>query len=198
MFRVYEMFIGPFDQDAPWDMNGIEGVKRFLEKVWRIFDPVIASAAKQSLQKIATSSRRTVGASRNDRIDTLLHQTIKKVTDDIGAMHFNTAVSAMMIFVNEATDEFVVAIGAQRAVPLSIAESFLKILAPFAPHLTEELWHRLGHTTTIHRESWPTYDPKKIVAETFELVVQVNGKVRDRLIVASNISEQEAATLALA
>ena len=95
----------------------------------------------------------------------------------------------MMIFVNEATD-----LGLDQ----TQKEAFLKLLAPFAPHLTEELWHVLGHTTTIHREPWPTYDPKKIITETFELVVQVNGKVRDRLTVASGITEEEATERALA
>ncbi len=123
------------------------------------------------------------------RIDILLHQTIKKVSDDIEAMRFNTAVSAMMILANEAME-----VGLDQ----KQKEIFLKLLAPFAPHLAEEMWHQLGHTTTIHREPWPTYDQQKIIADTFELVIQVNGKVRDRITVASDISEEEAKHLALA
>lgn len=172
VFRTYEMFIGPFDADAPWDTNGIEGVKRFLEKVWRMFE-----------------GRREGGVGRSDEIETLYNQTVKKVGEDIEAMRFNTAVSALMIFANVAADQ-------KLSAPM--AEGFLKILAPFAPHVAEELWSRLGHTTTIHRESWPTFNPFKIVASTFELVIQVNGKVRDRMTVASDITEAEATALAFA
>jgi leucyl-tRNA synthetase len=175
VFRMYEMFIGPFDQDAPWDTNGIEGVKRFLEKVWKIFD---------------------VGAQGNaplpEEVETLLHQTIKKVGDDIESMNFNTAVSAMMILTNALTD-----LGAEK-VSSDHRSILLKILAPFAPHMAEELWSQMGEKGSIHRASWPAYDASKLVASTFELVIQVNGKVRDRVTVSSDISEEEATKQALA
>ncbi|MFA5186095.1 MAG: leucine--tRNA ligase [Patescibacteria group bacterium] len=188
VFRLYQMFIGPFDADAPWDTHGIEGVKRFLEKVWRLFEVSTGPAP-------ATASRTDqLGADREDAaagspVETLLNQTIKKVGEDIDGMHFNTAISAMMILVNGLGEG-----------PLDkhTAESLLKLLAPFAPHLSEELWHRLGNKTSIHREPWPTYDPAKCVAATFELVVQVNGKVRDKMTVATDISEDEAKKFALA
>lgn len=170
VFRMYEMFIGPFDADAPWDTNGIEGVKRFLEKVWRMYE---STEFVKSLPETA---------------ETLLHKTIKKVGDDIEGMHFNTAVSAMMILVNE--------LSAQPMTQFA-AESFLKILAPYAPHITDELWHKIGHDTSIHVAVWPTYDESKLEASTFELVVQVNGKVRDKMTVSSNISEAEATKNAL-
>jgi leucyl-tRNA synthetase len=173
VFRVYEMFMGPFDQPVPWDTNGIEGVKRFLDKVWRLFE-------------------RAQGAERGAQgdIETLYHQTVKKVSEDIEAFGFNTAVSALMVLTNEFAkvgyvhDEFV--------------EGYLKILAPFAPHLAEEIWSKIGKTTSIHKEPWPSFEASKAVSATFELVIQVNGKVRDRIQVPSDISEEEAKAKALA
>lgn len=173
VFRIYEMFIGPFDADVPWDTRGIEGVRRFLEKVWRMF----------------TTKDEVRGTKYDIGLETLLNRTIKKVGEDIETLNFNTAVSAMMILANAMADA--------ESVPTAAAESFVKILAPFAPHMTEEIWSRMGHTTSIHLEPWPTYDPKKIVAATFELVVQVNGKVRDRLTVETDIGEEEAKAKAL-
>lgn len=171
VFRVYQMFIGPFDQDAPWDTHGIEGVKRFLEKIW----------------KLCTTN--VDGPFKAGGTETLLHQTIKKVGEDIEDMHFNTAVSALMILVNGL---------AEQPIDPQTAETLLKLLAPFAPHLAEELWHKLGHETSIHREAWPNYDPAKCVAATFELVVQVNGKVRDKFEAPTDIPEEEAKAKALA
>ena len=179
VFRLYQMFIGPFDADAPWDTHGIEGVKRFLEKVWRMFENVGAGSPRPGAETAPLPSE----------IETLLHQTIKKVGEDIDGMHFNTAVSAMMILVN--------GLG-EGPLDKATAEALAKILAPFTPHLAEELWHKLGHETTIHREPWPTYDPAKCVAETFELVIQVNGKVRDKMEVPADISEDDAKAKALA
>jgi len=172
VFRVYQMFIGPFDQDAPWDTHGIEGVKRFLEKVWKLCTTNVDGPF-------------SVGG----EVEILLHQTIKKVSEDIEGMHFNTAVSALMILVNSLLE---------KSIDTQTVETLLKLIAPFAPHLAEELWHKLGHETTIHREAWPTYDPAKCVAATFELVIQVNGKVRDKIVVSADIAEEEAKKLALA
>jgi len=175
VFRTYEMFIGPFDADAPWDTRSIEGVRRFLDKVWRLYQEKEMQNAKFKM---------TI------ELETLLNQTIKKVGDDIESMDFNTAVSAMMILENALSDA--------GTVPADAKEAFLKILAPFAPHLCEELWHRLGHETSIHLEPWPAYDPAKTKTKTFELVVQVNGKVRDKMVVPTDIAEEEAKKLALA
>ncbi len=186
VFRLYEMFIGPFDADAPWDTNGIEGVKRFLEKIWRLFSVIPAGAGIQN----QGMDSRFHGNDKQNGFETLLHQTIKKVGDDIESMDFNTAVSSLMILANAMTSTAIVA--------AAVKETFLKLLAPFAPHITEELWHGLGHETSVHLEPWPTYDPSKLQSETFELVVQVNGKVRDRIIVESSISEEKARKLALA
>jgi leucyl-tRNA synthetase len=190
VFRLFEMFIGPFDADAPWDTRGIEGVKRFLEKVWRMYERVESQKSIKSIKPVN---------------ETLLNQTIKKVGEDIESLNFNTAVSALMILVNGMSDvgagssrpsaETVEGVGTP---PLQVRETFLKLLAPFAPHVAEELWQKLGHKTSIHVAEWPSYDETKLVADTFELVVQVNGKVRDRMTVPSDISEKDATDAALA
>ncbi len=170
VFRMYEMFIGPYDADAPWDTNGIEGVKRFLDKIWRLAEVL--------------SSEPWPEGPLTPELETLYHQTIKKVGEDIDAMHFNTPISALMILVNGLSDA--------KTLPRHVAEGVLKLLAPFAPHFAEELWAKMGNTTSIHLSAWPAYDPAKLVASTFELVIQVNGKVRDRITVSSDISEEEA------
>jgi len=189
VFRVYQMFIGPFDQDAPWDTHGIEGVKRFLEKVWKL---VFVIPAEAGIQK--PDSPVKLEEDKAGDVETLLNQTIKKVGEDIEAMRFNTAVSALMILVNGLSES----VGSNDHLPLQTAESLLKILAPFAPHLSDELWHKLGHTTSIHREPWPQYDPVKCVSSTFEMVIQVNGKVRDKMEVPTDISEDDAKSKAMA
>lgn len=171
VFRVYEMFIGPYDQPAPWDTNGIEGVRRFLDKVWNLFE---------SKSDVALTPE----------VETLYHQTIKKVTDGIENLQFNTCVSQMMILTN--------AFQEAGGIPVVCREGFLKILAPYAPHIAEELWEMLGHKETIHRSGWPTYDASKLVGSTFELVIQINGKVRDKMVVDTDISEDDAKAKVLA
>ncbi|MCW1892184.1 MAG: leucine--tRNA ligase [Candidatus Uhrbacteria bacterium] len=173
VFRVYMMFIGPFDQPAPWDVKGIEGVKRFLDKVWRLFE-------------IADSELRIADSG----LETIYHQSVKKISSDIETLAFNTAVSQLMVLTNAFTDA--------GGVPEEMVEGYLKLLAPFAPHLAEELWHTLGKGGSVHMSGWPTYDETKTVSASFELVIQVNGKVRDRIQVPSDISEDEAKAKALA
>jgi leucyl-tRNA synthetase len=184
VFRAYMMFIGPFDQPAPWDTNGIEGVKRFLDKVWRLFEEGIGHGA----QGIANSNA-TTQQSNNATLETIYHQSIKKISEGIEALGFNTAVSQLMILTNAFTEA--------GGVPEEMKEGYLKILAPFAPHMTEELWHRLGREGSVHVSAWPTYDESKTISSSFELVIQVNGKVRDRIQVPADISEDEAKTKAL-
>lgn len=174
VLRVYEMFMGPFDQPVPWDTNGIEGVKRFLDKVWR-------------MQEIVDSK------GENLEPPTLVHQTVKKVSEDIDTLHFNTAISALMVMANAYVTGKAVTV-----MPPNVYRIYLKLLAPFAPHLAEELWHRLGEESSIHLSAWPSYDPIKTVTSSFELVVQVNGRVRDRFRVPASISEQDAIAKALA
>jgi leucyl-tRNA synthetase len=170
VLRVYEMFMGPFDQPVPWDTNGIEGVRRFLDKAWGLF--VDGRSADVS-----------------DELETIYHQTVKKVSDGIDQLQFNTCISHMMIMTNAFTDA--------GGVPESMKRGYLQILAPFAPHIAEELWSSMGEEGSIHVSGWPQYDPLKLQAATFELVVQVNGKVRAKLTVDSDISEEEAKRKAL-
>lgn len=170
VFRMYELFMGPFDQPVPWYTNGIEGVRRFLDKVWRLFKEDGMQDAKD--------------------LETVYHQTIKKVGDDIESLGFNTAISQLMILTNAYVEA--------GAVPVNHREGYLQLIAPFAPHMAEELWSQMGKTESIHLSGWPTYDAAKTIAATFELVIQVNGKVRDKILVPSDISEQDATARALA
>ena len=170
--RTYIMFMGPFDQAVEWDTNGLVGVRRFLEKVWGLQDKI---NKKASVDK---------------KVQTLLHQTIKKVTEDIEGMRFNTAISKMMELVNEMS----------RVEQISAADYslFVKLLSPFAPHICEEIWSMLGHKKSISFEQWPQYDEKLTVESEITLAVQVNGKLRDTLTVAADISEEDAKKVVLA
>jgi len=163
--RLYEMFMGPFDQAIAWDEKGVTGVAKFINKVWALQAKVVA------------------GAVIDKKITTALHQTIKKVGDDIVNMRFNTAVSQMMILVNlwEKAEE----------INQDDWQKFILVLSPFAPHLAEELWLAIGHQNSLCQVPWPSYNPKLIIADEFELVVQINGKVRDKINVAINITQQE-------
>ena len=164
--RVYEMFMGPIDAAKPWDPNGIDGSKKFLDRVWRLF--------------VETDK---VQEKENKNLDKVYNYTVKKVTNDYENMFFNTAISQMMIFVNSATKEDIL--------PKKYAEGFVKLLSPVAPHIAEELWNRLGHNDTITYESWPTYDESKLVDENIEIPVQVNGKVRATVQISVDSSEEE-------
>ncbi|MBU1146030.1 class I tRNA ligase family protein [Patescibacteria group bacterium] len=169
--RVYEMFMGPFEQAIPWDEKGVVGVFRFLERVWKLSDKVV-----NGKNKISSGAER------------LLNKTIKKVGEDIEAMKFNTAVSQLMILTNALADEKIISREAW--------QDFLKTLAPFASHLAEELWEKTGNKKSIHLADWPKYDPKLIVEEEIDLIVQINGKMRDIIRVKADISEEEAKKVA--
>jgi leucyl-tRNA synthetase len=181
--RLYEMFMGPLEDMKPWNSRGIIGVSRFLEKVY-------------SLGEVAQGRRETkISSGAGDKkLLSLLHKTIKKVGEDIENFHFNTAISALMILVNELTE--------QKAKSGSVAqadwEKVLLILSPFAPHLSEELWERLGNKESIFKSAWPEFNPELIKDETFNLAISVNGKLRATLEVAAGISEAEAIKLATA
>ncbi|MFA6551043.1 MAG: alpha/beta fold hydrolase [Patescibacteria group bacterium] len=175
--RLYEMFMGPFADTIPWSTEGVKGVRRFLEKVWNL---------KSELRNLAY---RQAGQNSEITVTNLLHKTIKKVTEDIGAMKFNTAVSTMMIFVNEAQ---------KTGIDQADFEKFLIILAPFAPHIAEELFTGLGHKKSIFEEKWPTYDKNLIKDETIQLAIQINGKLRDTMEVAADITDAEIKEKALA
>jgi leucyl-tRNA synthetase len=175
--RIYEMFIGPFDQAAAWNEGGVEGVRRFLDKVERLSEKELIDCPDGKCPKeVPEDFKRT------------LHKTIQKVSADLENRHFNTAVAAMMIFVNEATQ--------LAQLPQAALEKFLTLLAPFAPHLAEELWEKLGNKKSIHLEEWPTFDPKLAQDETITLAISVNGKLRDTISVAADIGKDEAVKLA--
>lgn len=180
--RLYEMFMGPFEDVKPWSTKGIIGVKRFLERVWQMSDKVKSQTLPTGRQESKVKIE-----SQNSKVLKLLHQTIKKVTEDIENFKFNTAISQMMILTNEMTVQ---------TFNVSQFETFLKLLSPFAPHIVEELWEHLGYKKSIILEKWPTYDPALIMEEEIELVVQVNGKVRDAIKVKVDISEEEAKKVA--
>lgn len=175
--RVYEMFIGPFDQAVTWSESGVEGARRFLERVYRLFDRPLEKKPADGCPLSATPEFRRA-----------LHKTIKKVTEDIEGMHFNTAVSQMMIFINFCYE--------QKALPQPGMEKFLKIFSVFAPHLAEELWAKLGHETLIASESWPAWSPSFVVDDEITIVFQVNGKIRDEARVAATIDKDAAIQLA--
>jgi leucyl-tRNA synthetase len=181
--RLYEMFMGPLEQVKPWQMKGVEGVSRFLARVWRVAmeeqDGIWTRSAKiQDIPSCDAEVRRT------------LHETIKKVGEDIEKLSFNTAISQMMICTNAFTQVEVVS--------LEEFTQFLKLLNPFAPHLTEELHAQLGGRVLLSETTWPTYDPEALVRHEIELVVQVNGKLRDRLMVSKDIDEEGAKAAAFA
>jgi leucyl-tRNA synthetase len=193
-FRLYEMFMGPLQETKPWNTKGVEGVYRFLGRVWRLFvDEKSETAFEQAETVTAETQRRGellnlihLDASITDIAATsaqlkTLHACIKKVTEDLDAMRFNTAISAMMVFVNEAMT--------WQAKPVAVMKTFLQLLAPFAPHLAEELWDKLQSTSRNPQSAlayapWPKFDPALLVESEIELPVQVNGKFRDVIKVA--------------
>ena len=179
--RLYEMFMGPFDQPIPWDTRNIIGVKRFLERVWKLQSKVCQHQACQGETLTSSMSR--------SRLDMLIHKTIKKVSEDIENFHFNTAVSALMILLNEMEK--------QDSLKIEDYKLLIKLLSPFAPHITEELWSDLGNKKSIHLEKWPVFDVSKTVENSFKLIVQINGKTRDVFEVPAGISENEAKDLTL-
>ena len=178
--RLYEMFMGPLEATKPWSMQGVEGVHRFLGKAWRmVIDEQTAGLCEQV--KDAEPDEKTLR---------LLHQTIKKVGGDVEQFGFNTAISQMMIFVNHLSKETVR--------PKAVLETFVKLLSPFAPHIAEELWEKLGHNGTIAYEPWPEYDEQLVKEKEVELAVQVMGKIKDRIIIPSDATEEQIKEKALA
>jgi leucyl-tRNA synthetase len=177
--RLYEMFMGPLEATKPWSMQGVEGVHRFLQKVWR-------AVVDEETDTLSAAIKDTQADEETLKI---LHQTIKKVGDDIETFGFNTAISQMMIFVNH--------LGRQEVRPKAVVEKFVRILAPFSPHIAEELWSRLGHKETLAYEPWPQYDKELIKEKELELAVQVNGKVREKIVVSAEASEEDIKQMAL-
>ncbi len=176
--RMYEMFMGPLEATKPWNTNGVEGIHRFLTRIWRLY---ITEDGR-----LNPKIQETEGDEAFRRV---WHKTIKKVTEDIEALRFNTAISQLMIFINEAYKADVL--------PKKAMENFVQMLSPIAPHIAEELWERLGHTDTITYEPWPAYDPALTVDAEVEIVLQVNGKIVDRLKISADTDEDAMRELAL-
>jgi len=175
--RLYEMFMGPLEMTKPWANSGVEGVYRFLGKVWRLFidkdDKLHASIVPR--------------APHAGELKTL-HKTIKKVTEDLEGLRFNTAISALMIFLNEISEA--------QDHSREVLEKFLLLLAPLAPHMAEELWQRMGHTDTLAYEKWPEYDETRLVEDEIEKAILIGGKVRAKIVVSRNQGEEEIRKLA--
>ena len=160
--RLYEMFMGPLEAMKPWSTRGVEGITRFLERVWRLM-----------VTEDGTLSPAVVSTAPSLEHQRVLHQTIKKVTEDIEELRFNTAISQMMVFTNELTK------AEQR--PRAVLEPFVLLLSPFAPHLAEELWGILGHTPSVSQQPWPSFDPALTVSDRLTIPVQINGKLRGKI-----------------
>jgi leucyl-tRNA synthetase len=180
--RLYEMFMGPLEQMKPWSMKGVEGVYRFLGRVWRL-----AMEENQEGEWVLSKDLQEVPL--NGQQLRVAHATIKKVTSDIGDLAFNTAISQMMVF----TNEFVNATPR----PIEALRILLPLLSPFAPHLAEELWSRLGFMGLASQQPWPVHDEALLVENEIDLVVQVNGKVRERLRVPKDSSKEQIEKAAL-
>lgn len=178
--RLYEMFMGPLEASKPWNMHGVEGVHRFLQKAWRII-------IDEQSGELSTKIQQTQPDEDTMR---LLHQTIKKVSDDIEKFAFNTAISQMMIFINHLTK--------QKVKSKPAIENFVLLLAPFAPHIAEELWQRLGSDYSLAYEAWPEYNSDLVKEKEIELAVQVLGKIKDRIVVAPDADEDTIKQKALA
>ncbi|SDC26239.1 leucine--tRNA ligase [Shouchella lonarensis] len=178
--RLYEMFMGPLEASVTWSTNGLDGARRFLERVWRL---IVQEETGELSEKVQDTEGETAFVRT-------YHQTVKKVTEDFTALRFNTGISQLMVFVNEGNK--------QAVLPKTLIEGFVKLLSPVAPHLAEELWQRLGYRETIAYAEWPTHDEALLVDNEIEVVVQINGKVKAKLTVAKDVSREEMAEIAQA
>ena len=175
--RMYEMFMGPLEASIAWSTNGLDGSRRFLDRVWRLLMDEEQLSAK-------------VTDANDGKLEKIYHQTVKKVTDDFEGLRFNTAISQMMVFINEGYKV--------DSVPKEYVEGFVKLLSPIAPHVAEELWEKLGHEGSVAYENWPQYDESKLIDDVVEVVVQVNGKVKTKLTIAKDSTKEQLETAALA
>ncbi|HAR6205348.1 TPA: leucine--tRNA ligase [Staphylococcus pseudintermedius] len=176
--RLYEMFMGPLEASIAWSENGLDGSRRFLDRVWRLF----VTEDSQLTDKVIEGD--------TPALQTAYHQTVKKVTEDFESLSFNTAISQLMVFINECYKA--------DNISKAYAEGFVKMLAPIAPHVGEELWSILGHDTTITYQPWPSFDPSLLEEDVVEIVVQVNGKVRAKIEIPKDMSKADMEATALA
>ena len=179
--RLYEMFMGPLEIQKPWQMNGVEGVARFLQRVWRL-------VVDDKTGELNTKLTEAEPGSEPD-LERTLHKTIKKVASDTETLQMNTAIAQMMIFVNEATS--------CATLPRATVTTFLRLLSPYAPHICEELWQRLGESALIAHATWPIHDEALCMDELIPIVVQVNGKKRAELQVPKDADAETLERLAL-
>ncbi|HTW94416.1 MAG TPA: class I tRNA ligase family protein, partial [Tepidisphaeraceae bacterium] len=177
-FRLYEMYMGPLEAQKPWNTRDIVGMSRFLNSVWRI---IIGEEEGKT---------RVEGGAIPEALDRQMHGAIKKVTDDIANLRFNTAIAELIELKNSMT--------ALTAVPHQLAEIFILLLSPFAPHIAEEMWQRIGHPKTLAHHAWPVADESKLVAPTIEIPVQVNGKLRGKVVVGTDAREEQVLAAAAA
>ncbi|TPR40118.1 leucine--tRNA ligase [Apilactobacillus micheneri] len=175
--RLYEMFMGPLTESKPWSTEGLNGANRWIQRVWRL----IMDDNNHLRDRIVTVN--------DGKLDKIYNQTVKKVTDDYENLRFNVAISTMMVFVNECYK--------QNTLYLKYIEGFIKLLAPIVPHMTEELWNKMGHEESISYAKWPTYDESKLVDDEIQMVVQVNGKVRAHIKVANDMQKDAIQEVAL-
>lgn len=176
--RLYEMFMGPLDASIAWSEDGLSGAHKFIKRIWNL----LIDDQDRLRDRITTEN--------DGALDRIYNQTVKKVTDDFEQLHFNTAISQMMVFVNQCYKA--------DALPLEYVEGFVKLIAPLTPHIAEELWTKLGHVGSIAYAQWPTYDESKLEEDTVEIIVQVNGKLRAKLTASQNITKDELEKQALA
>jgi leucyl-tRNA synthetase len=169
--RIYEMFMGPLEASKPWNTNGVEGSHRFLSRVWRLF-----------IQEDGKLNEKIGNHKGSDSFLRTLHKTIKVVSSDMEGLRFNTSISHLMVMMNEANKE--------KELPIDAMKAFVLMLAPLAPHMAEELWQRLGHENTLAYEPWPTFQEELTIENEVELAIQINGKIKDRLVVSTETSEE--------
>lgn len=176
--RLYEMFMGPLDASIAWSTNGLDGARRFLDRVWRLL-----------IDENDQVTAKLVGKDSTGELEKVYHQTVKKVTENYEDLKFNTAVSQLMVFINDCYKA--------EELPKEYIEGFVKLLAPVAPHITEELWAHLGHTETITYETWPAFDEAKLVDDEIEIVIQINGKVKTKLMVPTDTTKERLQEIAM-
>ncbi|WP_314255021.1 leucine--tRNA ligase [Abiotrophia defectiva] len=175
--RVYEMFMGPLDASIAWSENGLESTRRFLERIWRLYAAEDGSLSER------------IQDAENPALERVYHQTVKKVTEDYEILHFNTAISQMMIFLNATKD--------QTIIPKAYAQGLIQLLAPLAPHICEEIWQKLGHQDSISHVAWPSYEEALTIEDQVEVVVQINGKIKAKVMVEANMAADALGELAL-
>lgn len=171
------MFMGPLEASIAWSENGLDGSRRFLDRIWRIY-----------VNEDGTLNEKIQDVKGSESFIRTYHQTVKKVTEDYENLRFNIAISQLMIFINEAYK--------QDVLPYKLMSEFVKLISPIVPHIAEELWEKLGNNDTITYEPWPTYDESYLVEDEVEVVVQVNGKVRAKLTIPTDTTKEEMERLA--